>query len=59
MACALLNLPMPPKSFLTVEDETANTGSQMEPRTTDTKLLTKILLVGQDQSGISAIFKQV
>ncbi|KAJ0608008.1 putative G protein alpha subunit, helical insertion [Helianthus annuus] len=57
MACVLLSLPMPPKSFISSEEEVVN-GSQQKQKKTDTKPLTKILLVGQDQSGISAIYKQ-
>ncbi|KAD4179161.1 hypothetical protein E3N88_27752 [Mikania micrantha] len=58
MACALLSLPMPPKSFISSEEEIGNNGSQFEQKTTETKPLTKILLVGQDQSGTSAFYKQ-
>ncbi|KAK9077293.1 hypothetical protein SSX86_005630 [Deinandra increscens subsp. villosa] len=58
MACVLFSLPMPPKSFITSEEEIGNNGSQMEQKKVDIKPLTKILLVGQDQSGISAIYKQ-
>ncbi|KAL8264576.1 hypothetical protein R6Q59_022706 [Mikania micrantha] len=58
MACALLSLPMPPKSFISSEEEIGNNGSQFEQKKTETKPLTKILLVGQDQSGTSALYKQ-
>nr|XP_043629307.1 extra-large guanine nucleotide-binding protein 1-like [Erigeron canadensis] len=59
LACALLSLPVPPKSFISSEEEIVNNGSQFgQKKNTDTKLLTKILLVGKDQSGTSAIYKQ-
>ncbi|KAI3755544.1 hypothetical protein L1987_55347 [Smallanthus sonchifolius] len=58
MACVLLSLPMPPKSFISSEEEIGHNGSQLEQKKVDTKPLTKILLVGQDQSGTSALYKQ-
>lgn len=60
MMCVLLSLPMPPKSFMSLEseDEMVNNGSKVMQKNIDIKPLTKILLVGQDQSGTSAIYKQ-
>ncbi|CAH1435003.1 unnamed protein product [Lactuca virosa] len=58
MVCSILSLPMPPKSFMSSEDETVNNGSKIMQKNIDIKPLTKILLVGQDQSGTSAIYKQ-
>nr|XP_043630077.1 extra-large guanine nucleotide-binding protein 1-like [Erigeron canadensis] len=56
--CALLSLPVPPKSFISSEKELVNNGCQFGQKiATDTKSLTKILLVGKDQSGTSAIYK--
>ncbi|XP_071736777.1 extra-large guanine nucleotide-binding protein 1-like [Rutidosis leptorrhynchoides] len=56
--CKLLSLPMPPKSFMSSEEEVINNGNQFGQKSNDIKPLTKILLVGQDQSGTSAIYKQ-
>ncbi|PWA94250.1 extra-large GTP-binding protein 2 [Artemisia annua] len=56
--CAFLSLPVPPKSFISSEEEVVNNGSQIVSKKVDVKSLTKILLVGQDQSGTSAIYKQ-
>jgi lysine/ornithine N-monooxygenase len=50
---------VPPKSFISSEEETVNSGSQIVSKKVDVKSPTKILLVGQDQSGTSAIYKQV
>lgn len=51
LACAALSLPYP--SGITA------VGKDTTPKSVDQKLLNKILLVGCDQSGTSAIFKQV
>ncbi|CAI9304072.1 unnamed protein product [Lactuca saligna] len=58
VVCGVLSLPMPPKSFMSSEEETVNNGSKIMQKNIDIKPLTKILLVGQDQSGTSAIYKQ-
>jgi len=54
LACAILSLPVPPKSVtLSCEGETPNKDS-LPPKT-----LHKFLLVGSANSGASTIFKQV
>lgn len=50
---------MPPKSLISSEEEVENNGSQFGQKNTASKPLIKILLVGKDQSGTSAIYKQV
>ncbi|KAJ9551805.1 LOW QUALITY PROTEIN: hypothetical protein OSB04_015850 [Centaurea solstitialis] len=56
--CSLLSLPAPSKSFILHEEEKVNNGSKSIQENGDIKPLTKLLLVGQDQSGTSAIYKQ-
>lgn len=58
MVCSALSLPVPPKSLVSSKDETVNNGSKILQKKIEIKPLTKILLVGQDQSGTSAIYKQ-
>ncbi|KVI01956.1 G protein alpha subunit, helical insertion [Cynara cardunculus var. scolymus] len=56
--CALLSLPVPSKSFISYAEDMVNNGGKLGQENIDTKSLTKLLLVGQDQSGTSAIYKQ-
>ncbi|XAR73930.1 hypothetical protein NMG60_11008063 [Bertholletia excelsa] len=57
LACALLSLPVPPKSA-NCREQVSNLVSQSVPEYIEQRALQKLLLIGYNGSGTSTIFKQ-